>query len=129
MLGSAMLALSPAGFTLSPEATNIQDRELVHLGLELEWKKRRVRDLHWQMQRHITDHAWQQWSDACANLAQLCERIAKHPATTIEGIAIRYEALSVGLLDDDVIMDEVIRRQAAALRRSLARMVHIGPQL
>ncbi|GLQ11459.1 hypothetical protein GCM10007913_33910 [Devosia yakushimensis] len=45
------------------------------------------------------------------------------PATTLQGIAIRYEALAVGLLDDDVIMDETIRRQAVLLRRSLAHMV------
>jgi hypothetical protein len=120
-----MLALSPAAFTPSRSAEYFGDQELVRLGFELERRKRRARILYQQWRRRNTDHAWQTWSDACADLAQLCERIALVPATTIQGIAIRYEALAVGLLDDDIVMDQAIRQQAALLRQSLARMLSI----
>lgn len=123
VLGSVALALSPARFTRAGSAAHVEDRELVSLGLQLERRKRRVRNLHRRLQLQGTTHAWQEWSDACSELAQLCERIALVPAVTVQGIAIRYEALAVGLLDEDVIMDEAVRRQAATLRRALAHMV------
>lgn len=123
IVASAMLALSPAGFTLSQSAEYLDDHDLISLGLELERQKRRVRNLYRQWQQQNTASVWTAWSDACADLERLCERISRMPATTIQGIAIRYEALAVGLLDDDVIMDETIRRQAVLLRRSLAKMV------
>lgn len=123
IVASAMLALSPAGFTLSQSAEYLGDQDLIGLGLELERQKRRARNLYRQWQQQDTPSGWTAWSDACVDLERLCERIACVPATTLQGIAIRYEALAVGLLDDDVIMDETIRRQAALLRRSLARMV------
>lgn len=123
IVASAMLALSPAAFTPSRSTEYRGDQELVRLGFELERRKRRARILHHRWRRQNTDYAWQMWSDACADLARLCERIALVPPTTIQGIAIRYEALAVGLLDDDVVMDQAIRRQAALLRQSLARML------
>lgn len=125
IVASAMLALSPAAFTPSRSAEYVGGQELARLGLELERRKRRARILHQQWRQRNTDHAWQMWSDACADLAQLCERIALVSPTTIQGIAIRYEALAVGLLDEDVVMDQAIRRQAALLRRSLAHMLSI----
>ena len=125
IVASAMLALSPAAFTPSRSAEYFGDQELVRLGFELERRKRRARILHHRWKRQNTDHAWQTWSDACADLARLCARIAHVSPTTIQGIAIRYEALAVGLLDEDVVMDQAIRRQAALLRRSLARMIYI----
>lgn len=125
IVASAMLALSPAGFTPSRSAEYFGDQDLARLGLELERRKRRARILHHQWRRQNTDHAWQMWSDACADLARLCERIALAPATTLQGIAIRYEALAVGLLDEDIVMDQAIRQQAALLRQSLARILSI----
>lgn len=125
IVASAMLALSPAAFTPSRSAEYLGDQELIRLGLELERRKRRARILHHRWKRQNTDNTWQAWSDACAGLAQLCERIALVPPTTIRGIAIRYEALTVGLLDDGVVLDQAIRRQAALLRRSLAHMLSI----
>lgn len=122
IVASAMLALSPAGFTLCQSA-EYRDQDLIGLGFELERQKCRVRNLYRQWQQQDTPSVWTAWSDACVDLDRLCERIARVPATTPQGIAIRYEALAVGLLDDDVIMDETIRRQAVLLRRSLARIV------
>lgn len=123
IVASAMLALSPAGFALSQSAEYRRDQDLISLGLELERQKRRVRNLYRQWQQQDTPSVWTAWSDARADLERLCERIACVSATTLQGIAVRYEALAVGLLDDDVIMDETIRRQAVLLRRSLACVV------
>ena len=125
IVASAMLALSPAAFTQSRSAEYRGDQELVRLGFELERRKRRARILQHRWRRQNTDLAWQMWSDASADLARLCERIALVPPTTIQGIAIRYEALAVGLLDEDVVLDQAIRQQAALLRRSLTHMLYI----
>ncbi len=118
-----MLALSSAGFTPSHVVEHGEDGELISLGVQLEERKRDVRRLHGHLQQHGTDRAWRAWSDACSALAALCEQIARVHPTTLQGVAIHFEALAVGLLDDDVIADEAIRRQAAMLRISLARLV------
>lgn len=122
VVGSAMLALSSAGFTPSYAPGHGEDPELINLGVQLEQRKRDVRRLHRHLQQHGTDRNWRKWSDACSALAELCEQIAGVHPTTLQGVAIRFEALAVGLLDDDVIADEAIRRQAALLRISLARL-------
>lgn len=122
IVGSAALALSSAGFTPSYAAEHGEDAELIRLGIQLEQRRRDVRRLHGHLQQHGTDRAWQEWSAACEDLADLCEQIAGVHPTTLQGVAIRFEALAAGLLDDDVIMDEAVRRQAALLRISLARL-------
>lgn len=124
VVGSAELALSAAAFTPSHAVEHCEDAELIRLGVQLVQRKRDVRRLHGHLQQHGTDRAWQEWSDACSALAELCEQIARVHPTTLQGVAIRFEALAVGLLDDDVILDEAIRRQTAMLRISLARMIH-----
>lgn len=73
------------------------------------------------MQSADNTDAWERWSEAHAELAGLCGRIARTPTTTLAGLAIRYEALTIGLLDDGVLMDEEIRRQVLALRRDMRR--------
>ena len=123
IVGSAALALSTAGFEPSHAVDHGEDAELIRLGVQLEQRKRDVRRLHGHLQQHGTDRAWRAWSNACAALSDLCEQIAGVHPTTLQGIAIRFEALAVGLLDDDTIMDEAVRRQAALLRISLARLV------
>jgi len=123
IVGSAALALSAAGFEPSHAAEHSEDAELISLGVQLEQRKRNVLRLHGHLQQHGTDRAWRAWSDACSDLAELCERIVGVHPTTLQGVAILFEALAVGLLDDDVIMDEAVRRQAALLRLSLARMI------
>lgn len=117
-----MLALSSAGFTPSHATEHGEDAELVSLGVQLEQQKRDVRRLHRLLQQNASDRNWRAWSDACSALAELCKQIARVHPTTLHGVAIRFEALAVGLLDDDTIMDESIRRQAAMLRISLARL-------
>ncbi len=122
VVGSAALALSAAAFTPSHAVEHGEDAELISLGVQLEQRKRDVRRLHGHLPQHGTDRTWRAWSNACAALSDLCEQIAGVHPTTLQGIAIRYEALAVGLLDDDVIVDEAVRRQAAMLRLSLARL-------
>lgn len=122
IVGSAMLALSSAGFSPSHATRHGEDAELIRLGVQLEQRKRDVRLLHRHLQQSASDRNWRAWSDACSALAELCEQIAGVHPTTLHGVAIRFEALAVGLLDDDVIVDESIRRQAALLRISLARL-------
>ena len=122
VVGSAMLALSSAGFTHSHAVEHCQDAELIRLGIQLEQQKRDVRRLHRHFQQNASDRNWRTWSDACSALADLCEQIARVHPTTLQGVAIRFEAFAVGLLDDDAIVDEAVRRQAAMLRTSLARL-------
>lgn len=121
----AALALSPPG---TSTATTIlmadagTDQDLIVLGLQLQRLRRRVQALHRNMRTINETDAWQRWSEAHAELTGFCDRIVRMPASTMAGLAVRYEALAVGLLDDGVLMDDGIRRQVLALRREMRRL-------
>lgn len=121
IIGSVALALSPSGTPAAPVQQGSDD-DLITLGLHLQQLGRRVRTLHRQMQSTDNTDTWQRWSDAHAHLSGLCDRIARTPATTLAGLAVRYEALAICLLDDDVLMDEDIRRQVLAFQRDIRQL-------
>lgn len=73
--------------------------------------------------------AWQHWSEAHDQLSGLCDRISRTPVSTMAGLAVRYEALVLGLLDDGMLMDDGIRRQVHAFRRETRRLAsHYTPR-
>lgn len=55
------------------------------------------------MQATDDTEAWQRWSGVHAELTGLCDRIARTPVSTMAGLAVRFEALAIGLLEEGVI--------------------------
>jgi hypothetical protein len=64
--------------------------------------------------------AWARWSASVDEIAVLIDRIARHPARSIDDMIIKYEALQWSLLDDGAMFDTAVRRQVVAFRRDLA---------
>ena len=56
-------------------------------------------------------------------VAQLADRIARHPARSINDMIIKYDALQWSLLDDGAMFDTAVGRQVVALRRDLVALV------
>lgn len=65
---------------------------------------------------------WSRWSAAIEDRNRLLDQIARVLPTTIEDVVVRYEAIAMELIDEDVILDAAARRRVIALRRDLARL-------
>jgi hypothetical protein len=59
------------------------------------------------------------WSQAVSDCAELCDSIAKEPAESLAGLAVKYHALLWQLIKDDVILDRTLRRRAVACGKEL----------
>ena len=66
--------------------------------------------------------AWARWSASADELAVLIDRIARHPARSIDDMLVKYEALQWSLLDDGALFDRAVRRQVVAFRRDLVAL-------
>ena len=66
--------------------------------------------------------AWARWSASADEIAALIDRIALHPARSIDDMLIKYETLQWSLLDDGAMFDTAVRRQVVAFRRDLVAL-------
>ena len=66
--------------------------------------------------------AWARWSASADDIAVLIDRIARHPARSIDDMLVKYEALQWSLLDDGALFDTAVRRQVVAFRRDLVAL-------
>jgi hypothetical protein len=67
--------------------------------------------------------AWARWLASVDEIAALIDRIARHPARSINDMIIKYESLRWSLLDDGAVFDAAVRRQVVAFRRDLLAFV------
>ena len=65
---------------------------------------------------------WARWSASADEIAALIDRIARHPARSIDDMLVKYEALQWSLLDDGTVFDTAVRRHVVAFRRDLVAL-------
>jgi hypothetical protein len=121
LLGGAVLGLSATAATVNsqPPAAPPDDDHLLALGAQLDRLRRRGRRLRGKVRPGGDEPAWSRWSEVVTECAQLCDRIAKEPAESLAGLAVKYRALLWQLVEDDVILDRAVRRQVLAFGREL----------
>jgi hypothetical protein len=128
LLGGAVLGLSATAATVNsqPPAAPPDDDHLLALGAQLDRLRRRARRLRSKVRPGGDQTAWARWSQAVSECAELCDLIAKEPAESLDGIAVKYRALLWQLVEDDVILDRAIRRQVVTFGRELAELTRRG---
>lgn len=98
------------------------EAELERLGAELRRLRREARRLHRRYLLTGDQDAWQRWSNAVSDVEQLRHAIVETPTKTMTGILVRFDAVRSMLLDDNVIMDEVARREVERFGRMLRKV-------
>jgi hypothetical protein len=111
LLGGVAFGLTT---TTASQATS-DDTRLLTLGTQLDRLPRRVRRLRAKVGPGGDPTAWSRWSRAVSECAALLEQIAKEPAASLAGLAVKYRALLWQLVEDDVILDRAVRRRAVRL--------------
>ena len=109
------------GGTQPPEPTS-PPPDLTALGQQLERLQHRVRRLRRRVHPGSDTVLWARWSGAVAETAALCERIAKLPASDLADLAVKCRAMIWELVEDDVILDRVLRRRVIRFGRELDAM-------
>lgn len=120
VIGGLALSISSTAAGAEPAHGDQTDAELLALGSKFERLRRRARRLQRRVQHGDDTPAWSRWSLAVDDCAELCEVIARSPADSIAGLAVRYHALLWELTEDDIIMDRAVQRRAIAFGRLLS---------
>jgi hypothetical protein len=113
------LLLGGTALGLSATAAAPYEAHLLALGAQLNRQARRVRRLRGRVRPGGDAAAWYRWSRAVTECAELCDQIAREPAHSLAGVAVKHQALVWQLTEDDVILDRGVRRRVLAFGREL----------